>query len=110
MFRKETQNHHILHMMMTLKGQFNGENNLRWHCVLLANQTKSGIPTRRWISRILYRRCEFEKQERGLLFARDNKMKEIIGDYDPMFRNLLKRGKICTHSCSPQEFSLETSV
>ena len=31
-----------------------------------------------------------EKQERGLLFARDNGKKASIGDYDPMFRNLLQ--------------------
>ena len=35
MFWKETRNHHIPHMMMTLKGRFKGENNLRWHCVPL---------------------------------------------------------------------------
>ena len=28
---------------------------LWWHRVLLSDQTKSGIPTRKWISRILYR-------------------------------------------------------
>ena len=80
-------------MMMTLKGIFKGENNLKWNCVTLADQTKSGIPTRRWISRILYRRRELEKQERGFLFAKDNGRKSRIGDYDPMFRNLLEQGQ-----------------
>ena len=55
MFWKETRNHRIPHMMMTPKGIFKGENNLRWHCVLLEDKENSGIPTRRWISRILYR-------------------------------------------------------
>ena len=27
------------------------------------------------------------------MFARDNRRKASIGDYDPMFRNLLKRGQ-----------------
>ena len=55
MFWKETRNHRIPHMMMTLKGMFKGENNLRWHCVPLTDQTKSSIPTIRCISWILYR-------------------------------------------------------
>ena len=47
---KETQNHCIPHMMIILKGIFKGVNNLWWHCVPLSDQTKSGIPTRKWIS------------------------------------------------------------
>ena len=93
MFWKETQNHRIPHMMMALKGRSKGENNLWWHCVPLADQTKIGITTRRWISRIIYRICKLENQERGFLFARDNGRKASIGDYDPMFRNLLEQGK-----------------
>ena len=58
MIWKETWNHRIPHIMMTLKGIFRGGDNLRWYCVPLTDQTKSGIPTRRWISCILYRRCE----------------------------------------------------
>ena len=45
MFWKEAWNHRIPHMMMTLKGRFKGENNIRWHCVLLEDQTKIGITT-----------------------------------------------------------------
>ena len=56
-------------------------------------QTKSGITTRKWISRILYRRCELEKQEIGFLLARDNGRKVIIGDYDPMSKNLMEQGQ-----------------
>ena len=61
MFWRETRNHLIPHMIMTLKGRFKGENNLRWNYVPLEEQTKSGIHTRRCISRLLYRRCELEK-------------------------------------------------
>ena len=78
MIWKENQNHHIPHMMMTFKEIFKGKNNLRWHCVPLADQTKSGIPTRRWISWMLYRRFELDNKERGFLFARDNGRKAII--------------------------------
>ena len=59
----------------------------------MEEQTKSGIPTRIWISRILYRQCEFDNQERGFLFARYNRSKASIGDYDPMLRNLLEQGQ-----------------
>ena len=54
MFWKETQNNCIPYMMMTFKGRYKGKNNLRWHCVPLEDQTKSGIPTTTRISRILY--------------------------------------------------------
>ena len=115
MFLKETRNHSTPYMIMTLKGRFKGENNLRWHCVTLADQTKGGIPTIRWISRILYCRCELEKHERGFLFARYNRRKEIIGDYDPMFRNLLEQGqkmhpKLFTTHIFIGDFSLRISL
>ena len=58
MFWKDTQNNRIHYMMMTLKGRFKVENNLRLNCVLLEDQTKSRIPKIRWLSRIIYRRCE----------------------------------------------------
>ena len=45
------------------------------------------------MSWILYRRCGLENQEKGLLFARENRRKASIGDYDTMFRNLLERGQ-----------------
>ena len=114
MFWKENSNHHIPHMMMTLKGRFKGENNLWWHCVPLEYQKKSGIATRRWISWILYHRCELEKKERGFLFARDNGSKESIGDYVPMFRNLPEQGKkmypeLFTTGFSIGDFSLRRS-
>ena len=93
MLWKETMNHCNPHMMMTLKGRLKGKNNLRRHCVPLEDQTKSGIPTRRWISRIIYCRCDLENHERGFLFARYNRRKTNIGDYDTMFRNLLDHGQ-----------------
>ena len=47
MFWKDTQNYRVPHMMMMLKGRFKGKNNIWWNCVLLNDQTKIGIPTRR---------------------------------------------------------------
>ena len=104
-FWKETRNHRIPNMMMTLKGRFKGENNPRWHCVPLADQTKSGIPTRRCIIWIIYRQCELDNQDSCFLFAIYNGRKASIGDYDPMFRNLLEQGKKMHTEFSPQDFS-----
>ena len=58
MFWNDTWNYRITHMMMTLKGIPKGENNPWWYCVPLVDQNKSGITTRRWISRILYCQCK----------------------------------------------------
>ena len=55
-FWDETMAHEVPHMMITLRGKFKGENNLRWHCVPLADITKSLIPTHRWVSRLPSRR------------------------------------------------------
>ena len=74
-------------MMITLKGKFKGENNLRWHCVPLADQTKSGIPTQRWISRMLHRRAIIDKDRIGYLFTGSKGHKVSLGDYDPLFRD-----------------------
>ena len=71
-FWDETRSHNPPHTMITLKGRFKGENNLRWHCVPIADITKSGIPTRRWISRLLDRRVNREGKRAGYLFARKN--------------------------------------
>ena len=92
-FWEETKDHEIPHMMITLKGKFKGENNLRWHCVPLADHTKSKIPTRRWISRLLQRRVLMEGKRSGYLFARKNNGKATLGDYDPLFRDYVVRAQ-----------------
>ena len=93
MLWKYSMNHRIPHMMMTLKIMFKGKNDLWWHCFPLADKTKSGIPTRMWIGRIIYHTCELEKQEMQFLFARDNGQEASIGDYDTMFRNFLEHSQ-----------------
>ena len=114
-FWGETRAHQIPHMMITLKGQFKGENNLRWHCVPLADQTKSGIPTQRWISRILHHRTMVDKDRVGYLFARLKGRKASLGDYDPLFRDYLERGqkarpKLSTAGVPIKDFSLRRSL
>ena len=55
-----------------------------------------------------------EKQERGGLFARGNRRKASVVDYDPMFRNFLERGQklqpeLFTTGVSIGDFSLRIS-
>lgn len=79
------------YIMITLRGKFKGEHNLRWHCVPLADVSKSRIPSRCWISRLLRRRMILEGCKVGFLFARRNGAKASLGDYDPLFRDYLSR-------------------
>ena len=82
-----TRAHRIPHMVITLKGKFKGENNPRWYCDPLVDQTKSGIPTQRWISRMLHYRAMVDKDRLGYLLARSKGHKASLGDYDPLFRD-----------------------
>ena len=93
-FWKDTMEHSVPHIMITLKGKFKGESNLRWHCVPIADISKSGIPTRRWISRLVSRRVSKEQRRTGYLFARENGKKASLGDYDPLFRDYLSQAKV----------------
>ena len=78
MFWKETQNHPIPQMMMTLKEIFRGENNLWWNCIPLAYQTKSWIPKRRRISQILCHLCRMEKQEMVFLYISTTSERQVL--------------------------------
>ena len=59
-FWHKTRHHRIPHVMITLRGKFKGENNLRWHCIPIGDLSKSRIPSRRWISRLLLRHTQLE--------------------------------------------------
>ena len=83
--------HSIPHIMIALRGKFKGEDNLRWHCVPLADKGKSKILSRWWISRLLNRRMNLDGATKGYLFARRNGSKASMGDYDPLFRDYLVR-------------------
>ena len=62
MFWKETWNHRIPQIMMTLRGRLRGGNNLRLNSVPMADHIESGIPTIRCIIQIFYRICEMDNQ------------------------------------------------
>ena len=114
-FWNETMAHDVPHMMIMLRGKFKGENNLRWHCVPLADMTKSRIPTRRWVSRLLSHRIHWEGNRSGYLFSRRNGKKASMGDYDPMFRDYLERAMkkspaLFSKSVALQYYSLRRSL
>ena len=44
------------HVMLTLKGRFKGEVDERWHLVTIRDATRSGLPFRNWMERVLHRR------------------------------------------------------
>ena len=114
-FWDETQEHDIPHMMITLRGKFKGENNMRWHCLPLADVTKSGIPTRRWISRLMWRRTGREGKRAGHLFAKRNGKRASLGDYDPLFKDYVERAmksrsKLFSSMVAVKDFSLRRSL
>ena len=83
--------HRIPHVMITLRGKFKGENNLRWRCIPIRDLSKSRIPSRRWISRLLLRRTQLEGCTKGFLFARANRDKASLKDYNPLFKDYMER-------------------
>ena len=102
-------------MMVTLKGKFKGEQNLRWHCVPLADQTRSKIPTRRWVSRLLHRRARVEGKKAGPLFAHPDHTRVALGDLGPQFRDYLERLRqvnpdLFLTSVAIEDFSLRRSL
>ena len=78
------------HIMITLKGRFKGEDNLRWHLMPIPDDTASLVPTRVWMSRLVYRLIQSGRHS-GPLFAKKSGAKATIGDYDPLFRTYLAR-------------------
>ena len=114
-FWDETREHDIPHMMITLRGKFKGENNLRWHCLPLADLTKSRIPTRRWISRLMWRRSGREGNRAGFLFAKRNGKRASLGDYDPLFKDYIERTmkshkKLFSSAVAVKDYSLRRSL
>ena len=105
-FWEETREHEIPHMMITLKGKFKGKNNLRWHCVPLADKTKSQIPKRRWVSRLLARRVWREGVTAGYLFVTSTGKKYNLGDYNPLFRDYLEK----VHKRHPKLFMTGVAI
>ena len=113
-FWRETQEATTPHIMLTLRGRFKGEKELKWHCVPVAEFTRSGavIPLRLWLTRLLKRRVTVEECKDGWLFTKKSgKARARISDYDDLFRDYLGRvqqkyPKVIPGSMNIQDFGL----
>jgi hypothetical protein len=108
-------NHHVPHLMITLRGKFKGEQNLRWHMQPIAEVTKSGIPNRRWVSRLLHTRVEIKGASDGPLFAKADGTRASLDMYDGDFRALLGRARAISPKLFPvkariEDYSLRRSL
>jgi hypothetical protein len=81
------------YMMITLKGRFKGEVDSRWHVVPISNQTRSNIPFRFWMERIVYRRVKFEGRKRGWLFESKPDVQAKFGSYNALFCSLIAEAR-----------------
>jgi hypothetical protein len=79
--------------MITLKGGFKGEVDSRWHVVPISNQTRSNIPFRLWMERIVYRRVKLEGRDRGWLFESKPDVQAKFGCCDTLFRSLIAEAR-----------------
>ena len=82
------------HIMIPLQGKFKGEQNTRWHLVPIAENCASGVPSRKWLARMLQRRVQEKKPSgnySGPFFAKKNGKRATISDHDPLFKDYLTR-------------------
>ena len=96
---------------MTLKGKFKGEVDERWHLVPVSDYTRSGIPLRAWMQRILDCRVIKEGRRSGWLFQNNKGMRDRFGMYDTTFCQLLdtareESGELLPEVVDTEDFSL----
>lgn len=110
-FWMETRAEEDRHMMITLQGRFKGEVDQRWHIVPICDKTRSGIPFRLWMERIMYRRVTLEGRGKGWLFEGKPGSKAKFGKYQEYFRCLVdaareKDRRLMSAAVETQDFSL----
>ena len=81
------------HILVTLHGKFKGESGVRWHCIPIALQTRTGLPVGKWIARLVKRRVFEQRIEKGWLFGNKNGTRRKFGYYDPKFLELMEKVK-----------------
>jgi len=104
---ESSKNYRIPHVMVTLRGRYKGEHNLRWHMQPIAEVTRSGIDNRRWISRLMHTRVEREGAEEGPLFAKHDGTRVTLDMYDDDFRELLGLARERTPKVFPPKVNIE---
>lgn len=93
-------------VMLTLRGRFKGEDNLKWHLVPVVDETNSGIRVRRWVHRLLTLRLKEDKVKEGPLFADGNGKRAKMRDFNADFQQLVS----VAMERSPNAFSSKADV
>jgi hypothetical protein len=86
-FWMQTKEEEVRYMMITLQGRFKGEVDQRWHIMPICDTTRSGIPFRLWMERIMYRRMTLEGRVKGWLFEGKPGSNAKFGKYQEYFRS-----------------------
>ena len=102
-----SKDHQIPHLMVTLRGRYKGEHNLRWHMQPIADVTDSGINNRRWIGRFMHTRVEVEGVEEGPLFAKGDGTRATTAMYDAQFRDLLRAAQARRPKAFPPKVNID---
>jgi hypothetical protein len=110
-FWGESSSHKIPHVMLTLMGRFKGEDGNRYHCVPLADVTRSGLPIRTWFQRLYVRRTGRQGRRTGWLFTKrgtNNETRAKLSQFDTKFKEYMclvkERYPDCMpESCNPME-------
>lgn len=76
-----------------LIGKFKGETGERYHSVVLANTSLSGLTTRWWVEKLL-QVCEEEGRTSGFAFAEANGDPPDVAEYNAMLRHYLRRMQV----------------
>ena len=103
-FWDETKREPNPYIMITLYGKFKGETGFRWHCLPVCDSSRSNIPFRMWIGRLLHRRVHIQERVSGWLLQRGKNRRAKIVDYDPDFHYYM----VELNSQSPELFSVGT--
>jgi hypothetical protein len=113
-FWDETRADRDPYIMVTLYGRFKGETGYRWHCLPIADRTRSGLPNRLWLGRLMKRRVVHQERTEGWLF-RKGKRRARISDYDADFLYYLgalkeRRPELFSRGIEMGLFSLRRSM
>ena len=77
-------------IMVTLRGRFKGEDNLKWHLSPIVDITSSGIKVRRWVHRLLFLRLTEDLVEEGPLFVNSAGNRARMRDYNDTFQQYIR--------------------
>ena len=83
----ENEARELPHVVLTLLGDFKGENSSDYHILNVANMTSSGLDIRWWVEKLVAV-CEAEGRIVGPAFAGPDGKLESSLDYDATFREV----------------------